>query len=270
MVRLPNPINGRPAYAQGFGGDTSTAIIAAARQGGRTGYISAVGPDMFGLALRDLWSREGVDHGHVLTTDGCETGVCFIDPDPSGRKFTYARSGSAAARYDANDLPTEYIANARVLHVSGISMAISAAMRVATLRAIEIARENRILVSFDLNFRPALDVVFPSDDEARLLFGDERPEDVADRFLAAGAKIVVVKRGDRGAYLAAESERLHIAPAASSPVDASGAGDSFAGAFLAWFIETGDAKEAARRAAEVAAATVSGLGAVEPIPRRCL
>ncbi len=70
MVRLPDPIDGRPAYVQGFGGDTSTAIIAAARQGAKAGYISAVGDDMFGDALRDLWTRESVDHTHVLTRKG--------------------------------------------------------------------------------------------------------------------------------------------------------------------------------------------------------
>ncbi|MCG6884170.1 MAG: PfkB family carbohydrate kinase, partial [Silicimonas sp.] len=105
MVRLPDPLDGRPVYLQGFGGDTSTAIIAAARQGARAGYISAVGDDMFGDALRKLWTREGVDHSHVLTRAGDPTGVCFIDPDPAGRKFTYARRGSAASLYSAGDVP---------------------------------------------------------------------------------------------------------------------------------------------------------------------
>ncbi|NNL36510.1 MAG: sugar kinase, partial [Silicimonas sp.] len=125
MVKLPDPIDGRPAYVQGFGGDTSTAIVAAARQGARTGYISALGDDMFGEAVRDLWAREGVDHTHVLTRDGDPTGVCFIDPDPAGRRFTYARRGSAASLYGPRDLPKNAIASARVLHFSGVTLAIS-------------------------------------------------------------------------------------------------------------------------------------------------
>ncbi len=285
MVRLPDPIDGRPAYVQGFGGDTSTAIIAAARQGAKAGYISAVGDDMFGDALRDLWTRESVDHTHVLTRKGDPTGVCFIDPDPAGRRFTYARRGSAASQFQPDDLDGAVFANARVLHLSGITLAVSATMREAALAAIDIAVAHGTQVSLDLNNRPALwdteiatkvlttaaartDIVFASDDEAKLLFGDESPDAIADRFLGMGAKIVVAKQGAKGALLATTENRTPIPPAPSTPVDSSGAGDAFAGSFLAWYLETGDPHLAATKAAEVAAATVSGLGAVEPIPRR--
>ena len=240
MVRVPKPVDGRPAYVQGFGGDTSTAIIAAARQGARTGYISAVGGDMFGAALRALWTREGVDHAHVLTREGDPTGVCFIDPDPAGRQFTYARRGSAASLYQGEDVPGAAIARARVLHLSGISLAVSARMRHAGLAAVRAAQESGTLVSYDLNHRPALwsvddavktltsmdkapDIVFASDDEAALLFGDTTPEAVADRFLGRGAQIVVAKQGAKGALLATENKRVPIPPAPSTPVDASGA-----------------------------------------------
>lgn len=285
MVRLPDAIDGRPAYIQGFGGDTSTAIIAAARQGARTGYISAVGDDMFGDALRNLWTREGVDHAHVLTRAGDPTGVCFIDPDPAGRRFTYARRGSAASQFRPDDLDETVIAHARVLHLSGITLAVSATMREAALAAIDIAVAHDTQVSLDLNNRPALwdtktavevlttaaaraDIVFASDDEARLLFGDETPDEIASRFLGMGAQIVMAKQGAEGALLATPNTRTPIPPAPSNPVDSSGAGDAFAGSFLAWYLETGDPYLAATKAAEVAAATVSGLGAVEPIPRR--
>ena len=285
MVRLPDPIDGRPAYVQGFGGDTSTAIIAAARQGAKAGYISAVGDDMFGDALRDLWTREGVDHTHVLTRICDPTGVCFIDPDPAGRRFTYARRGSAASQFRPEDLDEAVVANARVLHLSGITLAVSATMREAALASVEIAVAHDTQVSLDLNNRPALwgrdmatevlttaaaraDIVFASDDEANLLFGDETPDAIADRFLGIGAKIVVAKQGAKGALLATPQTRTPIPPAPSTPVDSSGAGDAFAGSFLAWYLETSDPHFAATKAAEVAAATVSGLGAVEPIPRR--
>ncbi|MCG6883908.1 MAG: PfkB family carbohydrate kinase, partial [Silicimonas sp.] len=110
--------------------------------------------------------------------------------------------------------------------------------------------------------------VFASDDEAKLLFGDRTPNAICDRFIGMGAKIVVAKMGAKGALLAMPGQRIRVSPAPSTPVDSSGAGDSFAGAFLAWYVETGDAELAAQKGAEVAAATVSGLGAVEPIPRR--
>ncbi len=285
MVRLPDDIDGRPAYVQGFGGDTSTAIIAAARQGVSTGYLSAVGDDVFGEALRGLWAREGVDHSHVLTRAGDPTGVCFIDPDPAGRRFTYARRGSAASLFGPGDVPETAIAGAKVLHVSGITLAVSPTMREAARKAIEIAAESDTLVSLDLNYRsrlwreeqavpvlgsvlPRADIVFASDDEARLLFGDETPDAVADRFIGTSAQVVIAKEGAKGALLATRDDRIRIPPAPSTPVDSSGAGDAFAGSFLAWYLETSDPHFAAMKAAEVAAATVGGLGAVEPIPRR--
>lgn len=285
MVRLPDPIGGRPAYVQGFGGDTSTAMIAAARQGGRAGYLCAVGADMFGQAMLALWGREGVDATRVRVREDDPTGVCFIDPDPAARQFTYARRGSAASLYGPGDLPEEAIAAAKVLHVSGISMGVSATMRAAVFRAVEIAKANGVRVSLDVNYRPALwpktlalesitrvarqaDIVFPSDDEAWLLFGIEEPNAVADLFLEMGANVVAVKQGAKGVRLVLPEHRTDIPAAPSTPVDSSGAGDSFAGAFLAWLLETGDAEISARQAAIVAAGTVSGLGAVEPIPRR--
>ena len=285
MVRLPDPIDGRPAYVQGFGGDTSTAIIAAARQGARTGYISAVGDDMFGEALRELWAREGVDASTVRTRAGDPTGVCFIDPDPAGRRFTYARRGSAASLYAPEDLPEDAIAKARVLHLSGITLAISGTMRHAALRAVEIARANGTLVSLDLNVRPRLwsldlarevlakvaaqsDIVFPSDDEAEMLHGLTDPDAIADHYLSRGSRIVAVKRGAKGARIATSDARVDIPAAPAIPIDSAGAGDSFAGSFLAYWLETGDIALSGARAARVAAGTVSGLGAVEPIPRR--
>lgn len=283
MVKLPQAIDGRPAYVQGFGGDTSTAIVAAARQGAKTGYLTALGDDMFGEAIRALWTREDIDHTHVLTREGDPTGVCFIDPDPAGRRFTYARRGSAASFYSPADLPEDAIAAAKVLHLSGVTLAISPTMRAAALRACDIARASGTLVSLDLNHRPRLwsddlarevlasvpaDIVFPSDDEAETLLGLTNSDAVLDHYLERGARIVALKRGAEGAIIATSDTRQHIPATPATPVDSAGAGDSFAGAFLAYWLETADPRLAATRAAKVAAGTVSGLGAVEPIPRR--
>ena len=140
FVKLPAPVDGRPAYRQGFGGDTSNAIIAAARQGARTGYLSAVGGDPFGEELMALWAREGVDTSAVRVRPEDPTGMYFVDPDPAGRRFSYARRGSAASLYGPEDLPEDVIAGAKILHVSALSQAISPTMRAAVTRAAEIAK----------------------------------------------------------------------------------------------------------------------------------
>ncbi len=286
MVKVPETVNGRPAFVQSFGGDTSTVVIAAARQGGRTGYLTAISDDMFGQAFQRLWAEEGVDVSFCPVRKGDPTGVCFIDPDPSGRKFSYARRGSASSHYGPDDLPETVIRTAKVLHVSGITVAISETMRAAAFQAIDLIKESGGLVSLDLNYRPALwpsreaaeevilsvadraDIVFPSDDEAEMLLGVSEPDAIADLFLGRGARIVAIKLGEKGAYVATADQRFAVPPVPTTPVDSAGAGDSFAGAFLAWYLETGEVGTAAARAAEVAAGTVSGLGAVGPIPKR--
>lgn len=275
----------RVLYEQGFGGDTSNTAIAAARQGASVGYVSAVGDDLFGQALRDLWRAEGVSDADVITRKGDPTGAYFVQPHASGRHFSYARRGSAASLYGPDDLPRAAIAAARVLHSSGLSQAISPTMRVAVKRGAEIARESGTLFSFDTNLRlnlwsledaraaaaeilPLADIVFPSDDEAMQLTGLSDPDAILDHYLGHGARVVALKRGAKGVRIATPASRTDIPPAPSTPVDSTGAGDSFAGAFLAYYLETGDVDRAGRLAARVAAGTVSGFGAITPIPRR--
>jgi len=285
FVRLPDERDGRPIYRQGFGGDTSNAIIAAARQGARTAYLSAVGGDPFGQELLELWRREGVSTAGVPVRAQDPTGVYFVQPHPSGRSFSYARRGSAASFYGPADLPEEMIAAARVLHVSALSQAISPSMRDATFRAAEIARANGTRVSFDTNLRlnlwtleqaretidrflPLADVVLPSDDEAETLLGLTDEDRILDHFAGQGAEIVILKRGARGPLVARGGARTEIPVPTVDAVDSTGAGDSFAGGFLAYWVETGDVILAAERAAIVAAGCVSGYGAVDPIPMR--
>ncbi len=272
-------------YRPGFGGDTSNAAIAAARQGARVGYLTALGRDTFGDSVMALWAEEGIDAAEVRRRADAPTGIYFVDPHPSGRRFSYFRKGSAASLYDPADLPTGYIAGARALHLSAITLAISPSMRAASFAAISTARAEGTLVSFDTNLRLALwpleqaratialalamaDIAFPSEDEASEIWGLHDADAVLDHVLALGPGIVALKRGDRGAVVATQDRRCEIPPAPCVPVDSTGAGDAFAGGFLARYLETSDPFEAGHYAARVAAGTVSGYGAVAPIPRR--
>lgn len=285
FVELPDRRNGKPIYQQGFGGDTSNAMIAAARQGAKTGYLSAVGGDPFGDELIGLWNREGVATDGVMVRPQDPTGIYFVQPHPSGRRFSYARRGSAASLYSADDLPEKAIAEARILHVSALSQAISPHMREAVRRAAEIARANDTLVSYDTNLRlnlwpleearqvvgdflPLADIVLPSDDEIEQILGLSDPGAIIEHLHATGAQQVVLKRGAQGALVSEGGQRVEIAAPSVVAVDSTGAGDSFAGAYLAYWLETGDAVYAATQAVKVAAGTVSGYGAIDPIPRR--
>ena len=272
-----------PLWRQSFGGDTSNAIIAAARQGARTGYLTAVGNDMFGASLLELWRREGVATTGVVTRQDDPTGAYFVQPHASGRSFTYARRGSAASLYAPSDLPHHIISQARILHVSALSQAISPTMRDAVSEAAKIATGCGTAISYDTNLRlnlwdlatareaildflPYATYIFPSDDEAEILTGLTDPDKIIDYFLGFSPELVILKRGEKGAIVATPDNRFSVAACPVTAVDSTGAGDSYAGAFLAWYLKTGDAALAGRAAAIVAAGTVSGLGAIDPIP----
>lgn len=272
-------------YRIGVGGDTSNAAIAAARQGASVGYLTALGADRFGDRIIRLWQREGVDASCVYRDADAPTGLYIIEPDPAERHFTYYRSGSAASRYDAAHLPGEYLAAAEILHLSGITLAVSEDLRTTALEAMRLVRATGGRVCLDTNLRLKLwdaataksvietaarqaTLIVTSIEDSEVLTGLSDPGEIARHYIGLGPEFVIVTLGSEGALLTADGRSEHIPPAPATPIDSTGAGDSFTGSFLAWWLETGDPWRAARLAAVVAAGTVSGLGAVDPIPRR--
>lgn len=271
-------------YLQGFGGDTSNFAIAAARQGARVAFVSALGDDPYGRLLRTLWSEEGVDHASVGTDRTGFTAIYFVSHDDRGHHFTFFRAGSAASRMTPDDLPHERIAAAKVLHLSGITLAISNSACDTAYAAIDTARGAKVQVSFDTNLRLKLwsidraravindvigrcDLCLPSYDDMVAITGLTDPEHIVDHCLNLGAKTVALKLGADGALVADARQRHRIAPHPCKPVDATGAGDAFGGAFVARLVAGDDLLAAGRYASVAAALSTEGYGAVEPIPR---
>src|SRR4051794_30164149 len=142
-------------FLRGFGGDTSNMAIAAARLGRelspplRVAYVTRVGDDAFGRLLLELWHTEGVDTRGVEVDALAPTGVYFVTHGVAGHEFSYLRAGSAASRMHPAGLPHAMLRDTRLLHVSGISQAISLSACDAVLEAIATARDGGALVSFD-------------------------------------------------------------------------------------------------------------------------
>lgn len=270
-------------YRLGHGGDTSNAAIAAARHGARTGYLTALGQDAFGDEFLELWRREGVDASRVIRDSSAHTGVYFVTHGLKGHVFSYMRAGSAASRLTPEALPMDYIATAKYVHVSGISQAISASACDAVFAAIEYARANGVKVSFDTNLRlklwplararaithatiPLCDVIFPSLEDAAVLSGRDDPYAIVDFYLGLGVPLVALKLGREGCLVATREDRWRISGIPVEAVDATGAGDTFDGAFLAMMVRGKSPVEAARYANAAAALSTQGFGAVAPIP----
>jgi 2-dehydro-3-deoxygluconokinase len=285
MVEFNQSVKDQPNYLQGFGGDTSNFCIAAARQGVSSGYVSAVGGDHFGRLLLDLWQCEAVETAWIKVDKLAPTGVYFVSHGPDGHQFDYLRACSAASRYAPADLPLDAIKSAKVLHLSGISLAISVSACDAALAAITHARANGVQVSFDTNLRLKLwplararavmldairhtDICLPSWDDVTALTGLTGRDEIMDFLLALGPRVVALKLGKLGSYIATPDERRVVPGHAVNAVDATGAGDCFGGAFVARIVAGDDPFAAARYANVAAALSTQGFGAVAPIPDR--
>jgi 2-dehydro-3-deoxygluconokinase len=284
MIEFNQTRPGEPVYQQGFGGDSSNMIIAAARTGARTAYVTRLGDDDFGRMFRALWQAEGVDAAGVSTDPQAHTAVYFVTHGPQGHVFSYLRAGSAASRMTPADLPLEAIRGARYVHASGISMAISASACDAVIAAFDAARAAGGKVSFDSNLRLKLwplsraremigaaaalaDCFFPSIEDARALSGLDDADAIVDWTHRLGARTVFLKLGRDGVIASDGARRERIAGHAVNAVDATGAGDCFCGAALARLCAGDDVFAAARYANAAAALATTGFGAVAPLPR---
>ncbi|MEW6341458.1 MAG: sugar kinase [Pseudomonadota bacterium] len=285
MVEFNQVSKDQPDYLQGFGGDTSNFCVAAARQGATAGFVSAVGDDHFGRLLLDLWQCESVHTSMIKVDSQAPTGVYFVSHGPDGHQFDYLRAGSAASRYAPRDLPLDALAAAQVLHLSGISLAIGVSACDAALAAIGHARANGVRISFDTNLRLKLwplararavmveairhtDICLPSWDDVTVLTGLTGRDEIVDFLLALGPRVVALKLGKQGAYVATPDERRLVPGHVVDAVDATGAGDCFGGAFIARIVAGDDPFAAARYANVAAALSTQGFGAVAPIPHR--
>lgn len=285
MIEFNQTRPDEPNYLQGFGGDTSNMIIAAARSDARSAYVTRVGDDDFGRMLLALWAQEGVDTRGVTIDSEAPTGVYFVRHGLQGHVFSYLRAGSAASRMQPEDLPLDLIREACHVHASGISMAISASAAEAVLAAFAAGRAAGAKVSFDPNLRLKLwpleqarkmiaaaagmtDYFFPSLEDARVLSGREETSAILDWAHGLGPRVVFLKLGAEGAIVSDGGKRSHIPGHKIRTVDATGAGDCFCGAALARLAAGDSPLEAALFANAAAALATTGFGAVAPLPRR--
>lgn len=270
-------------YLQGFGGDTMNAAIAAARLGARVAYVTRLGDDEFGRQFLQLWREEAIDTSGVQIDPEAHTAVYFITHHAAGHVFSYLRKGSAASRMRPEHLPRRLIQNAQLFHTSAISQAISMSARDSVFAAIELARKAGVRVVYDANLRLRLwsideareviaktialsDFFLPSLEDLQALTKISQPRALLDWCYQQGARKVALKLGARG-VLASDGVRTEeIAGYAVNSVDATGAGDCFAGALMARMTQGEDFFAALRFANAAAALATTGYGAVAPLP----
>ncbi|MFI1471917.1 sugar kinase [Streptomyces wuyuanensis] len=211
-----------PSFARAIGGAESNVACALAVAGHSVKWVSRVGADGFGDHLIAAVAAYGVDTGAVRRDPVRPTGIYFrtaTDRATDSHEVLYYRSGSAASAMSPANVPADDLDRARILHLSGITAALSpdclALMRVLTAR-----RPGRPLLSFDVNHRPGLgrddpsvllelargaDLVFVGEDEAEHAWGLHGP--AAIREALPEPAVLVVKQGARGAVAYAREAR---------------------------------------------------------------
>ena len=285
------PLSEVKQFKRGFGGDTSNFVIAVSRLGGRSGYLTRLGDDEFAESFLRLWKNEGVDTHHIVRDSTAYTGMYFIARMDQKHYFTYLRQNSAAGRMTPDFLPADYIRQASLLHISGISQCISTSACDTVFSAIAVAKEANVKISYDPNLRLKLwpihraraiihqtismaDIVLPSIEDAQALNENKSAEEIAQSYLDLGPAVVALKLGAEGSLLATREKtenelRLDLqkfAPYRVDSKDMTGAGDTFDAAFVVGYLAGWPLERCMRFANAAAALTTTGLGAVSPIP----
>ncbi|HKC26835.1 MAG TPA: sugar kinase [Jatrophihabitans sp.] len=252
MPTDPVPIEAAEYFVARVGGAESNVAMFLAELGHRAAWLSRVGNDPFGRILLRHLADGGVDIGAVVTDDSTPTGVYFKDPQPERTDVYYYRVGSAASCLDPTVLQSPVLAGAGVLHLSGITPALSPGCRRLIERAVFDRPLGETLVSFDVNFRPALwtgdtpgpvlrelanaaDLVFVGLDEAERLWDVSEP--CAVRALLPDPTTVVVKDGAVGATVVTRDGEMVFEPALRvRVVEPVGAGDAFAAGYISAYL----------------------------------
>ncbi|MFE2569262.1 sugar kinase [Streptomyces mirabilis] len=277
------PLDGADLLRVDIAGAESNVALYLADHGIPARWVSAVGDDPFGRRVRARIAAGGVDVSGVRTDPQRPTGLLLKDPGPPGHgtRVHYHRAGSAASALTPDVLDDPAVAGAALVHLSGITPALSPGCRALVERALRPDRPWP--VSFDVNHRPALwdgrsaadvlrrladraDIVLVGLDEAQALWGDAITDAERVRDLLSGPRVLVVKDGDRAAT-AFVGTAAHRVPALTVRVaEPVGAGDAFAAGFLSGLLRQRPVDRALRLGHLTAAAALRVAADHGPLP----
>ncbi len=277
---------GEGTYAMGFAGDTLNTAWYARKclpADWTVGYYTAVGRDQVSEQMLSFLKESDLETAAIQKRDDRTVGLYMIQLKDGERSFAYWRSQSAARCLAADGTHlASALSGAGLIYFSGITLAILPPEdRVKFLDALRTARKAGAKTAFDPNLRPRLwedadtmrvsvteaagccDFLMPSFEDELAHFGDATPDVSADRYLAAGAGMVVVKNGPEEVICADAGSRQAFQPApVSSIVDTTAAGDSFNAAFLAKYLSGGDVPASVDAGARLAGKVIQHRGAL--------
>ena len=282
----PGPLAHVSSMGLGIGGSESNVAIGVQRLGGTAVWCGRTGADSLGQLVRREIRAEGVTV-RSIEDPSAPTGLMLKERRTMAtQKVSYYRAGSAGSKLTPEDLDSSLISGAAVLHVSGITPALSATAATTIREAIEIARSQGVTVSFDLNYRanlwttddarrsyqeliPLTDIVFAGDEEAVIATGPaHEPTELAQRLADLGPSQAIIKLGSKGAVASIDDKIYHQPAVAIEAVDTVGAGDAFVAGYLADLMAGKAPSDRLELAAKTGAFACLAYGDWEGLPTR--
>ncbi|PKA49952.1 Fructokinase-2 [Apostasia shenzhenica] len=245
-----------PGFIKAAGGAPANVAIAVARLGGRAAFMGKLGDDEFGHMLAAILRENGVSDAGVTFDSGARTALAFVTLRSDGeREFMFYRNPSADMLLTPAELDLDLIRRAKVFHYGSISL-ITDPCRSSHLKAMEVAKEAGVLLSYDPNLRLPLwpseadakeqimriwdqaDVIKVSDVELEFLTGKDSLEDeVALTLWRPTLKLLLVTLGEKGCKYYTKDYRGTVDAFTVKQVDTTGAGDAFVGALLCKLVD---------------------------------
>lgn len=229
-------------------GAESNVAHGLAQLGSRASWISRLGDDALGHRILSEVVQSGVDVSKVRFEATARTGFFVKDPKPTGSTIIYYREFSAASMIGAEDMDIALARDPEVIHLTGITPALSASCREATEYGLSAAFSRGIRTSFDVNYRAhlwgspelarevltplvnAADIVFVGLDEAKSLWGTASPAEV--RRILPEPDVIIVKDGGREAIAFGRETTVSVPALSVEVIEPVGAGDAFAAGWL--------------------------------------
>jgi len=288
LAEFMRPVAGVPLEEAGpFEGPFASGAPAnfahgCARLGLSTGFIGTVGNDAFGRMFRARLGDEGVDLFHLAVDPTRTTGTSFVTYRLDGeRDFLFHVADAAAGRVPSFD--PAYFARARLVHITGSTLASGPAWHAACVRAATLGKKAGAWVSFDPNLRPELlggasvaavaepilalaDVVLPSGDELRRVTGIDHLDTAVQSLLDRDVGWVFLKRGMAGSTLFRRDCTVEMATEPRTERDPTGAGDAFAAGVAYGLLHGLPAGDILRLANTMGGFAVTTLGPMEATP----
>lgn len=290
IARQEAPLDRVESWDSAVAGAELNVAVGLARLGHDVSYFTRVGDDPFGRRIERLLEENAIGASLVRRDARHPTGFMLKGKVSAGDPpIFYFRKNSAASAMTADEVDALELSGfaGGILHMTGITPALSQSARESMDRLAQRARQAGMTVSFDPNLRPQLwpdektmrevlngfavkaDLVLPGCGEGELLCGTREPEEIADYYLSRGVKAVVVKVGAKGAY-AATAEGGFFSPSfpVERVVDTVGAGDGFAAGVLSALAEGLPLAEGVRRGNAIGALQVMSAGDNTGLPNR--